>query len=74
MSTRQLRLNSQNEIRKRLTAFTGKKINIVLNDQTAMLATLTGFDGSVLQLKNMRLKKISIPVENVSEIYFDTTE
>lgn len=74
MSTRQLRLNSREQIRRRLPEFTGKKINIVLNDRTAFPATLKGFDGQSLRVENMRLRTLRIPLENVSEIYFDTIE
>jgi hypothetical protein len=74
MSTRQLRLNTPDEIRKRLGQFTGKKINIVLSDQTVCLVILLGFDGSVLKVSNMRLKTTSIPLSRISEIYFDTRE
>lgn len=74
MSTRQLRLNSEDQIRKRLQEFTGKKINIVLNDRTVLLATLQQVDDSIVKVKNMRLKTIFIPIEDITEIYFDTLE
>lgn len=74
MGTRQLRLSTQEEIRKRLPEFKGKKINIVLNDQTVMLVTFHAIENAVAKAENMRLKKISIPLDSISEIYFDTIE
>jgi ribosome maturation factor RimP len=74
MSTRQLRLSSPDQIQKRAKEFTGKKINIVLHDRTVVLATLQEVDHSNLKALNMRLKKISIPMKDISEIYYDTKE
>lgn len=74
MSTRQLRINSKEKIRLQLASFAGRKINIVLNDQTVCLGTVEGFDGSQLTLSNMRLKRMVIPVDAISEVYFDTKE
>lgn len=69
-----MRLNSGDQIRKRLQEFTGKKINIVLNDRTVLLATLQQVDDSIVKVKNMRLKTVFIPVEDINEIFFDTLE
>ena len=74
MRTRQLRLNSITEIKKRLPQFIGNKINIVCTDGKVILAALTGFNETSLEAVNMRLKKINIPLSGVSEIYFDTKE
>jgi hypothetical protein len=74
MSTRQLRLNSLDEIRKRSSEFTGKKINIVLNDNTVILGVMQGIDPSSMQVINMRLKKVRIPLNKINEIYYDTKE
>ena len=74
MSTRQLRLNSREQICKRLDAFTGKKMNIVMNDRPVVLITLQSFDEKVVSGVNMRLKEVRIPIEDISELYFDTRE
>jgi hypothetical protein len=74
MSTRQLRLNSTDVILKKLQELTGKKINIVLNDSTVILGTVLGTDESLLEVLNMRLKKIKIPLQKINEIYYDTKE
>jgi hypothetical protein len=69
-----LRLNSLDEIRKRSSEFTGKKINIVLNDNTVILGVMQGIDPSSMQVINMRLKKVRIPLNKINEIYYDTKE
>jgi hypothetical protein len=74
MSTRQHRFNTQDQIRKRLAEFTGKKINIVLNDQTVHLARVEQVVDTVVKVSNMRLKTFSIPIDTITEIYFDTKE
>lgn len=74
MGTRQLRLINPEEIRRRLPAFAGKKINVVLNDQTVVLVTFRSIEKSAAIVLNMRLKEISIPLDSIYEIYFDTKE
>lgn len=74
MSTRQLRLNNQDEIRKRLKDFTDKKINIVMNDNTVVLGIVHSIDQSTLEVFNMRRRKIKIPIEKITEVYIDTIE
>ena len=74
MSTRQLRLSTPELIRKRLGEFTGKKINIVLNDNTVVLGELKGINDRSVEIMNMRLKKISLDMSTINEIYFDTKE
>jgi hypothetical protein len=63
-----------NVIIKKLQELTGKKINIVLNDSTVIMATVQEINQSALQVLNMRLKKIKIPLKNINEIYYDTKE
>jgi hypothetical protein len=74
MSTRQLRITNKDQIRQRLQEFSGKKINIVLNDQTVCLVTVEKSDGSVVTVENMRLKKTDIAIDTINEIYFDVKE
>ncbi|MBT1702190.1 hypothetical protein [Chryseosolibacter indicus] len=54
--------------------FTGKKINIVLNDGTAVLVIIKHYDDNGISALNMRLKDITIPFEKINEVYFDTKE
>jgi urease accessory protein UreE len=74
MSTRQLRLNTEAQIRKRLKEFRGSKINIVLRDNTVLLGDLLNADETFVSVKNMRLKTHNILLKDISEIYFDTKE
>lgn len=74
MSTRQLRLNSLDQIIKKFQDFKDKKINIVLVDNTALIATARGMGQADLDVVNMRLKKIKIPLNQIYEIYYDTKE
>jgi hypothetical protein len=74
MSTRQLRINDANQIRNRIREFIGKKINIVLKDQTVSLIRIEEVSDVAVNGSNMRLKTITIPFDQISEIYFDTKE
>ena len=74
MSTRQLRVNDREQIIKRLKELSGKKINIVLNDSTVVLVTILRIDDASVETLNSRLKKIKIPLTDISEIYYDTKE
>lgn len=72
MSTRQLRLNGQDQIRQNIKRLLGKKINIVLTDDTVVFGELKDANTSAIQLLNMRLKKVSYPFAKITEIYLDT--
>jgi hypothetical protein len=74
MSTRQLRLMNRDQIQKRLKEFAGRKINIVFENATVLLATLVQAGDSHIDVLNMRSKKITIPLQTISEIYIDTKE
>jgi len=74
MSTRQLRLNSTEQIKSKSQQFIGKKVNVVMTDKTVVFGTVHSIDGSLLKIVNMRLAKVSIPLENISELYYDTKE
>ena len=50
----------------------GKKINIVLTNDTVVFGELKEANTSDIQLLNMRLKKVRYPFANITEIYFDT--
>ncbi|HEY9047307.1 MAG TPA: hypothetical protein VIN08_15485 [Ohtaekwangia sp.] len=72
MGTRQLRLNDSVQIRKRIHDFTGKTINVVLTDSTAIMGILEKISDTGIVLKNMRMKNVSYTFDNIAEIYFDT--
>jgi hypothetical protein len=72
MRTRQLRLNDFEQIRQRIPEFLGKKINIVLSDQTVMFGELKKVNDSEIVLRNMRLENVKYPLKNIVEVFFDT--
>lgn len=74
MRTRQLRLTSLDQIRKRLKEFTGKKINIVLRDRTVLFGELKSIGENELTFVNMRLEPFSLPLQKISEVYLDFKE
>lgn len=72
MGTKQLRLSDPQLIKSRIGSFLGKKINIVLSDNTVMFGELKAANDSEILLLNMRLKKIAYPLKDIVEIYLDT--
>jgi hypothetical protein len=71
MQKRLLRLSTQNQIRQHVTGFVGKKINIVLNDNTVVLAELLKFSESELRVQNMRRQELSVAFTDIYEIIID---
>ena len=71
MRTKQLRLSDSGQIRLRMPEFMGKKISVVLDDNTVVFGELLKFDGTDVMLKNMRLERISIPFNSIAEVYLD---
>jgi len=74
MSTRQLRLNTVDQMQKRLKDFTGKKINIVLCDRTVLFGVLKGIDNTGLTFENMRMEPFTLALKEISEVYLDFKE
>jgi ribosome maturation factor RimP len=71
MSTRQIRLNTSEQIQSRLKQYTGKKINIVLCDRTVLFGELKKVDNAQLLFENMRQQRISLSLKEISEVYLD---
>ena len=74
MSTRQIRLNTLDQIRTKLKEFYGKKINIVLRDRTVLFGQLKSIDSTQLRFVNMRLDAVTVSLDDVSEVYLDFKE
>jgi hypothetical protein len=72
MRTKQLRLNDPALIRQRLPEFVGKKINIVLRDNTVSFGELKKITADEIVLENMRLEKMYFAFQSITEIYLDT--
>jgi hypothetical protein len=71
MRTKQLRLNDPAQIRQRMPEFLGKKINIVLSDNTVTFGELSKITSNEIVLKNMRLEKMNYSFQSIVEIYVD---
>ena len=74
MVTRQIRLNTLEQIQKRLKEFIGKKINIVLSNRTVLFGELKSIDNTELTFVNMRLEPFTLALNDVSEVYVDYKE
>ena len=74
MVTRQIRLGTQDQIRKKLKDFIGKKINIVLSNRTVLFGELKHVSENDLRFENMRLEPFTILLKDISEVYFDYKE
>ncbi|MEJ7646565.1 MAG: hypothetical protein WKF87_18355 [Chryseolinea sp.] len=72
MGTKQLRISDPKQIKINLLNFVGKKINIVLTNNTAMLGILKEVSETELLFVNMRLKGKRYPISDIAEIYADT--
>ena len=72
MSTKQLRISDPEQIRTKLKALLGKKINIVLVDNTAVFGELKEVNSNEILLENMRMKKIKYPLSSIAELYVDS--
>lgn len=54
-----------------MTGLVGKKINLVLNDNTVVLAELLKFSEAELGIQNMRGQKLSVAFTDIYEIIID---
>lgn len=72
MSTKQLRISDSGQIKSKASTFLGKKINIVLLDNTAVFGTLQEVTSTELIVLNMRMKKIKYPFPSIAELYVDS--
>ncbi len=74
MATRQLRLTTLQEIREKLGAHTGKKINIVLRDRTVFYGKLKEIQATHLEFVNLRNRSEKLPLDTISEVYLDSNQ
>lgn len=74
MQKRLIRLGTPDQIRIGLTGFTGKKINIVLTDNTVVLAELLTISDAAVQARNMRGQKLSLALADIYEIIIDVND
>lgn len=74
MVTRQLRLNTSEQMRNRLKEFTGREISIVLSNRTVLFGELKTISESELTFVNLRLHPVSLRLEAIAEVYVDFKE
>ena len=74
MQKRLLRLGTQTQIRQRAPEFVGKKINIVLNNNTVILVELLKFSETELFTQNMRRQKLTVAISDIYEIIIDLND
>ena len=72
MSTKQLRISDREQIKSKAATFLGKKINIVLLDNTVVFGQLKEVSGTEILLLNMRMKKVKYPFSSIAELYIDS--
>jgi len=72
MGTKQLRITGTAQIKNRISEFKGREINLVLTDSTVHVGRLLDVTENKIVLKNMRLKRMSFPLQNILELYNDT--
>jgi hypothetical protein len=72
MSTKQQRISDAAQIKSRLGQLVGKKINLVLRNNTTQTGSVEMTTDSTVVVKNLRLKKFTYPFNDIAEIYFDT--
>lgn len=71
MSARQIRLSDKTEIRSRIKNYLGKKISIIRRDNMVFYGVLEKINEGELTLLNMRLEKMILPIDDISELYTD---
>lgn len=71
MQKRLVRLSTHTQIRQQAAGYVGKKINIVLNDNTVILATLLRFSEIAWSVQNMRRQELTVPLADIYEIIID---
>ena len=72
MGTRQLRISDPEQIKIKAGTFLGKKINIVLLDNTVVFGKLKEVSSDDILLLNMRMKKVKYPFSSIAELYIDS--
>ncbi len=74
MVSRQLRLNTLEQMRNRLKEFIGRKISIVLSNRTVLFGELKSITDAELKFVNMRLDPVNLSLEDIAEVYVDFKE
>lgn len=71
MQKRLIRLSTHTQIRQQATGFAGKKINIVLTDNSVFMGTLLKLSEAKLWVQNMRGQELTVTLADIYEIIID---
>jgi hypothetical protein len=71
LSKRQIRISDPIQIQNKIGEFVKKSITVVFNDSRTIFGLLLAVDGNTVSLQNRRLKKITFPLADISEIFTD---
>lgn len=58
-------------ITQKWSEISGKKVNIVMTNNTVLFVTLDALHKNQLMIKNMRLKQQTLNIDEISEIILD---
>lgn len=64
-------MNSVDQIKTRIREFEGKRVQVVLSNNTAFYAKVKSVSENGIVVENGRLKKNLLPFNSIAEIYFD---
>lgn len=71
MSKKQIRISEPQEIKNRMPEFLNKNVSLVLKDNTVIFGTLREAKNGKVALSNMRGRKMTFLMDDISEIYTD---
>lgn len=72
MGNRQQRISDQREILRKIPELIGTKIQVVLSSGVSYIGVVRELTSDTLIMENMRNKKVTYPVNSLSEIYIDS--
>lgn len=71
VSKKQIRISEPQEIKNRMPEFLNKNVSLVLKDNTVIFGTLREAKNGKVALSNMRGRKMTFLMDDISEIYTD---
>ena len=71
VSKKQVRISEPQEIKNRMPEFLNKNVNLVLKGKTVIYGTLREVSNGTVILSNMRGRKMTFQMDDISEIYTD---
>lgn len=71
MSKKQIRISGADEVKKRLPTLANQRVNLVLRDNTVVFGVLREIGSDHVIMRNMRNKKMRLPVDAIVDAYTD---